>query len=426
MLSLKPDSKNKSRTRGFTLLLTLLTLVLLAGLIVRFQADTTLHVRASNYRVYQLQCRYAAESAVVAARQIIRATQRQIKEAQKNARIERARRRASPQSESELLKLVDPCSLSDPCSSVDPCSPVDPCSLGDPCSLADLIRAEEEITEEVSPFLFARQELKIGPVSVNIKIYDENSKFPVSWLLHSPIEKNTDYRDKSIKLLAERLGAEPAANNEVVDLARKTGKALNVPEPMNYLYRRGSSRSRSSRVAWRLKPSRGKKESAKKGIDHGKLLRQTMSDFFCQWQEELKQNEKYKNMLTPLPNQPAKFADYIGCWGHSRVNINTAPVEVIEAAFLPLGVTKKTAEAVVAYRAKTPFANTTHLQKVRGISRTMLNAARALSTTDSDTFSIQITASLGRANYSLYGSIYKSRKNTLVNQAVFPGESAFR
>ena len=420
MLSLKPDSKNESRTRGFTLLLTLLTLVLLAGLIVRFQADTTLHVRASNYRVYQLQCRYAAESAVVAARQIIRATQRQTAEAQKNARIERARRRAAPKSESELSKLVDPCSLADPCSLGDPCS------LADPCGLADLIWAEEEIAEEISPFLFARQKLKIGPVSVDIKIYDENGKFPIYWLLHSPIEKNTDYRNKSIKLLAERLEAEPAANNETVDLAQKTGKAMNVPEPMNYLYRRSSGRSRSTRVAWRLKPSRQRRVLAGQGIDHSKLLRQTMSNFFYQWQEELKQNEKYKNMLTPLPNHPAKFADYIGCWGHNRININTAPVEVLEAAFLPLGITKKTAEAVVAYRAKVPFANPTHLQRVKGISRTMLSAVRLLSTTNSDTFSVQITASLGRASYSLYGSIYKSRRNTLVNQAVFPGESALR
>ncbi|MCK5270331.1 MAG: general secretion pathway protein GspK [Sedimentisphaerales bacterium] len=416
----------QARRRGFTLLLTLLTLVLLAGLIVRFQADTTLHVRASNYRVYQLQCRYAAESAVVAARQIIRATQRQMEEAQRNARIERARKRAAPKSESELLKLVDPCSLSDPCSLLDPCSTADPCSIGDPCGLADLIWAEEEIAEEISPFLFARQKLKIGLVSVEIKIYDENSKFPIYWLLHSPIEKNTDYRDKSVKLLAERLEAEPAANNEAVDLARKTGKAMNVPEPMNYLYRRSSGRSRYRRVAWRLKRSRQSKSLAGKGIDHNKLLRQTMSNFFYQWQEELKQNEKYKNMLTPLPNHPARFADYIGCWGHNRININTAPVEVLEAAFLPLGITKKTAEAVVVHREKNPFANPTQLQRVRGISRTMLNAAKVLSTTSSDTFSIQITTSLGRASYSLYGSIYKSRRNKLVNQAVFPGEAAFR
>ncbi len=408
----------QARRRGFTLLLTLLTLVLLAGLIVRFQADTTLHVRASNYRVYRLQCRYAAESAVVAARQIIRATQRQTAEAQKNARIERARRRAAPKSESELSKLVDPCSLGDPCSLADPCS------LTDPCSLADLIWAEEEIAEEISPFLFARQKLKIGPVSVDIKIYDENSKFPIYWLLHSPIEKNTDYRAKSIKRLAERLEAEPAVDKETVNLAQKTGKPLNVPEPVSYLYQRSFSRTQSRNVTWRLKASRQRRSLAVRGIDHDKLLRQTMSDFFYQWQKELKQNENYRNMLAPLPNHPGRFADYIGCWGHNKVNINTAPAEVLEAVFLPLGVTRKTAEAVVAHREKNPFANTTQLQRVRGISRTMLSAVRALSTTNSDTFSIQITTSLGRASYSLYGSIYRNRRNQLINQAVFSGESA--
>ena len=413
----------QARRRGFTLLLTLLTLVLLAGLIVQFQADTTLHVRASNYRVYQLQCRYAAESAVVAATQIIQATQKQTIEAQRNARIEKAKKTEPTDPTSELLKLIDPCSLTDPCSPIDPCSLVDPCSLIDPCSLADLIRAEEEIAEEISPFLFAHQKLKIGLVSVDIKIYDENGKFPIYWLLHSPIEKNTDHRDKSIKRLAERLEAEPAVNKETVNLTQKTGKPLKVPEPVSYLYRRSFSRARSRGVMWRLKPSRQRKALAGKGIDHDKLLRQTMSNFFYQWQEELKQNEKYKNILVPLPNHQGRFADYIGCWGHNRVNINTAPVEVLEAAFLPLGLTRKTAEAVVAYREKTPFSNPTQLYRVKGINRTMLYAVRALSATSSDTFSVQITASLGRASYSLYGSIYKNRQNQLINQAVFPGES---
>ena len=407
----------QARRCGFTLLLTLLTLVLLAGLIVQFQADTTLHVRASNYRVYQLQCRYAAESAVVAATQIIRATQKQTIEAQRNARIEKAKKTEPTEPISELLKLIDPCSLTDPCSLIDPCS------LADPCSMADLIRAEEEIAEEISPFLFAHQKLKIGQVSVDIKIYDENGKFPIYWLLHSPIEKNTDHRDKSIKRLAERLEAEPAVNKETVNLARKTGSPLKVPEPVSYLYRRSFSRARSRGVMWRLKPSRQRKALAGQGIDHDKLLRQTMSNFFYQWQEELIQNDKYKNILAPLPNLPGRFADYIGCWGHNRVNINTAPVEVLEAAFLPLGLTRKTAEAVVEYREKTPFSNPTQLYKVKGINRTILYAVRAISATSSDTFSVQITASLGRASYSLYGSIYKNRKNQLINQAVFPGES---
>jgi len=175
------------------------------------------------------------------------------------------------------LKLVDPCSPGDPCSLLDPCSTADPCSIGDPCSPADLIRAEEEIAEEISPFLFARQKLKIGLVSVDIKIYDENGKFPIYWLLHSPIEKNTDYRDKSVKLLAERLEAEPAANNEAVDLVRKTGNAMNVPGQINYLYRRSSGRSRSSRVAWRFKSS---KFLAGKAQAHSKVHRQAMSYFF--------------------------------------------------------------------------------------------------------------------------------------------------
>jgi len=408
----------QARRRGFTLLLTLLTLVLLAGLIVQFQADTTLHVRASNYRVYQLQCRYAAESAVVAATQIIRATQQQMAEAQRNARIEKAKKKAQTEPESELSKLVDPCSIVDPCSMDDPCSMVDPCSLGE---FAD---ETEDITEEISPFLYAHKKLDIGLVSVDIKIYDENGKFPIYWLLHSPIEKKTDHRDKSIKRLAERLEAEPAVNKETINLAQKTGKPLNVPEPVSYLYQRSFSRTRSRNVTWRLKASRQRRSLAAKGIDRDELLRQTMSDFFHQWQKELKQNEKYRNMLAPLPNHRGRFADYIGCWGHNKVNINTAPVEVLEAVFLPLGLTRKTVEAVVAYREKTPFANPTQLYRVKGINRTILYAIKALSTTSSDTFSVQITTSLGRASYSLYGSIYKNRKNQLINQAVFPGESA--
>jgi competence protein ComEA len=52
-----------------------------------------------------------------------------------------------------------------------------------------------------------------------------------------------------------------------------------------------------------------------------------------------------------------------------QVNINTATV--VELAYLP-GIGPKTAERIVHYRKKQPFAQKYHLKRVRGIGYKML------------------------------------------------------
>jgi len=425
----------KSKKRGFALLLTLMVLVLLAGLIVHFQADSALQVRASRYRLQQLQCRYAAESALVAAMQLIRSAQlegiyRQPTEAPTTESLLASLGIPGiddPCRAAVLSGLLDPCAPADPCSVFDPCSLLDPCSVLDPCSLAELLREALEaggFWEEPSPFQFMKKTVKIGSVSVEIRIFDENSKYPVYWMLQGPIENSKDHGGKSLQLLGTRVGASPEAVRQATSLVQEIGQPLKVIKPISYLYRRSYSRGtvRSRSMTWRLKPTGIKPTLNGKPVTHTKLLHHQMSAFHTQWRDTLREDDKYEDLQTPLADQNVSLADYLGTWGNGTININTAPAEVLEAAFRPLGFTPANAKAIVEYRKKRPFQHTTHMFRVGGLNRTTMYAIRTLCTTQSDTYSVRVKARLGRAQYNLWGGIYKDRKNQFVHYAAFTGD----
>ena len=147
-----------------------------------------------------------------------------------------------------------------------------------------------------------------------------------------------------------------------------------------------------------------------------------MSTFASQWQRALSDNLEYKDLSSPQGQQSEAWTDYLGIWGHNKVNINTAPAEVIEAAFEPLGFTTAMAQALVEHRREKPFSSTGQINDVKEIDQSISRAVRALTTIQSDTFSVLIKARLGRAQYNLFAAIYKSTNDQLLTQAVFAGE----
>jgi len=395
----------QSERRGFTLLLTLMMLILLAGLIVQFQLDTSLQVRAGEYRIQELQCRYAAESALVVATQLIRQKQKEIRELSIKPISEDEE--SSPGDEEETIEE-------------------DPCQVNDPNSVEegeeyDLREGSEVMEEEKESFLFQRETVNVGTAKVEIKIYDENSKLPIQWVLHSPIESPRSKKNQPLNELAKDLQAGKPAAVLADSLVHSIEKSVKVPPPDKYIYHRSMGRRRRGST-WRIKSSRRALTKELRHKDPEKYFRQTMTMYAREWKDELQNDSKYEPLLTPLQNQPGSLADYLGVWGHKKININTASREVMMAAFAPLGFTWEMADEIVEYRQKRPFKSTGYLIKIDSLSRSLVYPLRHLGTASSDTFTVHVRARVGRAEYKLWSNIYMNKKGQFVQQGVFAGE----
>jgi type II secretory pathway component PulK len=105
---------------------------------------------------------------------------------------------------------------------------------------------------------------------------------------------------------------------------------------------------------------------------------------------------------------------YLGVWGSSRVNINTAPRQVLEAAFTFGGDYREIAEEIIQQRRKKPFENMEELELEKllfGYSDSVKKCQPYL-TTVSRFFTVRITAVSGVAKASTVIALTKDGKKT--------------
>jgi hypothetical protein len=100
---------------------------------------------------------------------------------------------------------------------------------------------------------------------------------------------------------------------------------------------------------------------------------------------------------------------YIGLWGSQKVNINTAPRHVLEALFTFCGDATEIAEEVIKERKLRPFANFEDAKKRLPHYSTSIAKIEPLITTQSDFFTIKVTAINGRARISAVAAVVKNQ-----------------
>ncbi len=434
----------KQPRKAFVLTLTLIVLVLLTIMITGFQIKSLRHTNTSRYRVSQIKCRYAAESAIIAAGEVISnvvADPDRINRPENWADF-KALLESSVELDEDMLDqlgIEDPCQLKDMLGFEDPGQPSaapfldDPCSIApedDPCVINDpfiFLDEERQNRDDYSPNIFHRDTIQVGDVEVEIIIYDENSKFPLLWVLHSPIYQNKKAGLQAFNTLGEELDIDRNLIRKATELAEDIGKEVKVPEPPYYFYKLTRRRGKETTVYWRKRASRvlyqprGRENPSRAQHVYYELLRQVMADFSEQWMDRIKADER-RDLTLRIPGKSFSFADYVGYWGNTNININTAPVEVIHATLAPFGITREQAVKIIELRTQTPVKNINQLAEIESIDNSLLYAMRDITRTGSNTFSIKVIARKGKARYSLIGGMHLSQTNNTVLQAIFPGD----
>jgi len=359
----------KGRAGGYTLLLTLLTLVILASVVGHFISENTLHLRASSHRLERTQTRYAAESGIILGSQIL----------------------------TDVLRLS--------ATSPQPTQPpVDPNS--------DL--PMDDMSEP--SFVLQSRTMRIGDVDVTIEIHDENAKWPMLWLVRSPLgdsRRAQALAEQSLERLAQLLDADSDALAEPIDLARDILKGMELPPTEKVVQLPG----RSSQARTRRRHVGYKRKLAEKQETH-----QTMTLFAGQWSRQMRELPDSRSLRTPPPGRSHSFVDYLGVWGNSYLNINTVSAEVLQSALQDYGMTMRNALDIVQGRAKEPLKSIRDVTKLVKVDEALATAIYSLCDVRSNVFSLHVNARLGRTSYELVGGLFKTSRGEIKRSAVFPGE----
>jgi len=247
---------------------------------------------------------------------------------------------------------------------------------------------------------------------VDIQIYDENAKLPLLWTIKSIYPKNRNRFDKSlIDQLTELLGTPSSISQQATSLIRNISGPLDISD-LTVTLRKGRVRNRSrqskqkTRLGWKPTSSRVRR---KQRLVLDKKRREALDVFGAQWHQMLRSDSEFKTLLPDPAEVSPVFVDYLGAWGHDKININTAPPEVLQAAFHPIGMDSKMVRAIVNYRQKNPIASSSIMRDISEIS-SIQTALRYFATVRSDTFTVKVKASLGKAQHNLFAVV--SLRNT--------------
>jgi hypothetical protein len=256
------------------------------------------------------------------------------------------------------------------------------------------------------PFVIEPVEFKIGSATVRIEIEDENAKYPLGWMLLDGEEVQrealagletfcewVDVNGVQIDSLKQELKGISEIKTfkldfEPITISEKTGASTTA--------RRGRG---GSRVSQRRTVTKTTIPASVHTADFAKLFHSSLIN-----------TEALARPTIVSESRKESALKYMGLWGSSKVNINTAPRHVLEAAFAFGGDADKIAEEIIQRRRIKPFTDIEDLRKSLFRYSDSIGKCEKYITTASRFFTIRITAVSGVAEASTIIAITKDGK----------------
>jgi hypothetical protein len=266
------------------------------------------------------------------------------------------------------------------------------------------------------PLIAEPTQLELGDATIRIEIADENAKLPLVWSFteDSDVRRaagdSTDLfcewmqmsRDQ-IKDLRERL--EVIAGKKAFSLKPKAVTVTAAAPRTSRTVSRtpATTDAQGSKSAENRTPTtvdvRQQRAPTANSSDFVRLLTSSLIDL--------------ESLAQPLPNTGKRYEapiKYLGLWGATQVNINTAPRQVLEAAFMFGGNYVEIADGIIKARREKPFKDTDELQDKLYTYGESIRKALPYITTTSTCLTIRVTARCGAATASSIASVLKSEK----------------
>jgi len=258
------------------------------------------------------------------------------------------------------------------------------------------------------PLVTEPVELEIGTAKITIEVEDENAKYPIGWVLleDKNIEREAvagfetfcewmDVNDVEIETLMEDLDAVRDIKQFKLSF-KDTNTKKKRTSAKQQAKNRGRRRGRSARRRTTAKPSIP-------ATTH-------LADFAKIFHSSLIDNDILAKPIDLSETRKESARKYTALWGSTKVNVNTAPRHVLEAAFTFGGDATEIAEEIIQARRIKPFENLNDLQSALTKYGVSVRKCRKYLTTASDFFTVRISAVSGAARVSAVIGVIKEGK----------------
>jgi len=256
------------------------------------------------------------------------------------------------------------------------------------------------------PFVTEPIEFEVGSAKVRIEIEDENAKYPLGWALlddgkvKREAEAGFETFCEMTGLSAEQIGALKTELNEIgkiklfaVDF-NPINRAVKTPIKTTTSSKSGTSNAPRVRVTRQTVPV--DEQISEQTIHFAEIFHSSLID-----------TEALARPTIAGPRRNESALKYMGMWGSMKVNINTAPRHVLEAAFIFGGDEVKIAEEIIQRRRIEPFANIQDLKTALFRYSDSIGKCESYITTVSRFFTIKVTSVSGVAKASSVIAITK-------------------
>jgi hypothetical protein len=256
------------------------------------------------------------------------------------------------------------------------------------------------------PFVIEPVEFEIGSATVRIEIEDENAKYPLGWMLLDDEEVQREAR-AGLETFCEWMDI----NSVRIDSLKQELKAISEIRPFKLDFKPITERIRYKVSSGRYRRGiRSRYRYKTKTIPVSEQVTRQAVDFAELFHSSLINTEALARPTIVSESRKESALKYMGLWASSKVNINTAPRHVLEAAFTFGGDADKIAEAIIQRRRIKPFTDIEDLRKSLFRYSDSIGKCEKYITTTSRFFTIRITAVSGVAEASAIIAITKDGK----------------
>ena len=258
------------------------------------------------------------------------------------------------------------------------------------------------------PLVTYPSEFEISSAQIRIEVEDENAKYPLGWALLKDKEFQREI-DAGFESFCEMSGLETeqieSLKAELDEISEfKTYKVDFKPitkttrEPVRRTSTSSKNKSTRSTPATRI---------GRTVVSTASQISDQTTHFSKFFQSPVIDKEMLARPTIIDGDRKESPLKYISTWGTRKVNINTAPRHVLEAAFIFGGNQVEIAEQIIQKRREKPFENIDDLKRSVVGYTDSIDICEKYITTNSTFFTIKITAISGVAETSSIIAITK-------------------
>jgi hypothetical protein len=250
--------------------------------------------------------------------------------------------------------------------------------------------------------------LVIGNAVVTIEIHDENAKYPIGWMMIQDIKLRPQIQAGFETLCSGWMDVNRVTVDKLVGELEELNKIKEYKPEIKDVKITTREQIKVSRQSARTRSSRRTRYRTRQVTIPAEVL---MADYSRLYHSSLLDTEALAKPVIIADDRTESALKYISMWPINKVNINSAPRNVLEAAFAFGGMTAAVnlTDDVIQRRRLKPFEDPNEIRRQLFRYGDTIEKCRQYITTKSDFFTIHITVNRGLAQASAVIAVRKEK-----------------